>query len=308
MQYSDLGYKDPLYILPFDHRSSFMKKMFNISGGLTKELALMVVHSKKLIFEGFKSAVASGIPVEHAAILVDEQFGDGILREARLDGYKFLLATEKSGQDEYDFEYGHTFAEHIEKYKPTFTKALARFNPEGDKDMNKRQAAKLKILSDFSHESGYKFLIEPLIPATETQLKSVGGDAKKYDDELRPNLTAQMIKELQDAGVEPDVWKIEGFENPKHYEEAIKQAKIDGRQDVSAVVLGRGADSVQVEKWLKAGAKVKGVIGFAVGRTIFWDALIGVRDKKLTLEQAIEKIASNYLHFYKVFTENKPSK
>lgn len=304
----NLGYKNPIFILAFDHRSSFVKKMFGISGGLTKDQAAMVRHSKKLIFEGFKTAVAASVPVKNAAILTDEEFGDEILREARAAGYQTILCTEKSGKDEYDFEYGENFQAHIEKFKPKFTKALVRYNPEGDKDLNSRQAKKLKELSDYSHENGYKFLIEPLVPATEEQMKAVGGDEKKYDSQLRPKLMIRMIRELQDAGVEPDIWKIEGLEEPEQYKELVKQARINDRSKVSAVVLGRAATDEQVEKWLRAGAGVEGVIGFAIGRTIFWDALTAVRDHKTSLEEAVKQIARKYAHFYKVFTEARPKK
>lgn len=301
MEKKDLGYNNPLFILAFDHRSSFYK-MFGYKEPLTPEQAKDIADAKWIVYEGFKKAVSVGVPPkEVAGVLVDEQFGDAIHRDAPSLGVVRILTQEKSGQDEFDFEYDDKFGEHIEKYKPTFAKALIRYNPEGDKELNARQRTRLKILSDYCHEHGHKFLIEPLIPATQAQLEKVGGNEKRYDNELRYKLMTQMIRELQEAGVEPDVWKIEGLEDQAQYEAVIKQAQSGGRENVKAVVLGRGADNAQVEKWLQAGAKVPGVIGFAIGRTIFKDALGNLKDGKISKEEAVYQIAQNYQHFYQVF-------
>lgn len=297
-----LGYKEPLFILAFDHRSSFLK-MFGYKEPLGAKESEEIAKAKWVVYEGFKKAVAGGMPLKAAAaVLVDEQFGSAIHREAKTLGFTTLLTTEKSGQDEYDLEYGEKFGEHLEKFAPRFAKALIRYNPEGDHELNARQRARLKRLSDYCHANGYKFLIEPLIPATAEQLSAVSGDAHRYDTGIRYRLMVQMVKELQEDGVEPDVWKIEGLEDQTQYEQVVAQARSGGRVNVSAVVLGRGADSVQVEKWLAAGSKVSGIIGFAIGRTIFKDALNAFKDGKLSSEQAASEIAKNYQHFYQVFT------
>jgi len=299
------GYDKLLFILPFDHRGSFIK-MYGYEEPLTSEQHRELGDAKWVVYEGFKKAVLQEEPPkEYAALLVDEQFGEAIHRDARAAGFTTLLTVEKSGQDEFDFEYGEKFGEHIEKYKPTFAKALIRYNPEGEEKLNSRQRKRLKILSDYCHKNGYKFLIEPLVPATEFQLASVGGDQGQYDKEIRYKLMIGMIKELQDAGVEPDVWKIEGLEDAEQYRAIIDQAQTAGRTGVKAIILGRGADSVQVEKWLRAGAGVAGVIGFAIGRTIFREPLEALQAGRINQDQAIEQIAKNYQHFYRVFADKR---
>ncbi|MFA6215517.1 MAG: DUF2090 domain-containing protein [Patescibacteria group bacterium] len=294
--------KQSLFILPFDHRSSFLKKMFGSDGrDLTAEELNQAVDLKQTIYQGFKLAVESGaVPKASAAILVDEQFGDAILKDAKAAGYLTCLSTEKSGQDEYAFEYGADFGVHINKYQPTYAKALVRYNPEGDQDLNVRQRARLKELSDFCRQNGYGFIIEPLVPATTEQLSCVDNDGNRYDCELRPGLMVKMIVEMQADGIEPDVWKIEGFIETKDYELLVKQIKAGGRK-ANAIVLGRGADDAQVEKWLKAGAKVSGVIGFAVGRTIFWQSLVDYKAGKISQAEAAEQISRKFQHFYQVF-------
>ncbi|OGY51361.1 MAG: hypothetical protein A2951_00545 [Candidatus Buchananbacteria bacterium RIFCSPLOWO2_01_FULL_56_15] len=306
-----LGYTNPLFILPFDHRSSFMKKMFGIEGRQpTAEETKLIASYKQLIYDGFKLAVeGGGVPKESAAILTDEQFGDAVLKDAAKTGYTFCLATEKSGSDEFDFEYGEAFASHIEQYHPTIVKALIRYNPEENQEMNARQRKRLEILSNFCHQSGYKFLIEPLVPASATQLERVGNDQHRYDNEIRPALMVKMIAELQADEVEPDIWKIEGFEQPAHYEKIVAQARSGiGRGDVAAVVLGRGADDAQVETWLRAGAGVDGIVGFAIGRTIFWQPLVDYKENKISAEQATRKISDNYLRFYSLFIKENTQK
>ena|SRR3989344_693084 len=295
------GYDKLLFILPFDHRGSFIK-MYRYEEPLTSEQHRDLGDAKWVVYEGFKKAVLQEKPPkEYAALLVDEQFGEAIHRDARASGFTTLLTVEKSGQDEFDFEYGEKFGEHIEKYKPTFAKALIRYNPEREEELNVRQRKKLKILSDYCHQNGYKFLIEPLVPATEAQLASVGGDQGQYDKEIRYKLMIGMIKELQNDGVEPDVWKIEGLESREYYKAVIRQAQSSGRTGVKAVVLGRGADSAQVERWLQAGAGLDGIIGFAIGRTIFREPLENMKNGEIDKEQAADRIAKNYQHFYEVF-------
>ena len=300
----EIGYEKPLYILPFDHRASFLKKMFGIENRQpTDQETKTVADFKAVIYEGFKLAVDNGsVPKEYAAILIDEQFGDAIITDAVRSGYTVCLATEKSGQDEFDFEYGDSFTEHIDKYQPAIVKALVRYNPKDDAALNARQREKLKRLSDFCHGNGYKFIIEPLIPATPAQLTSVDNDEKRYDHEVRPTLAVAMVEQLQNGGVEPDIWKIEGLAVAADYQAIIKQIKSGGRKKASAIILGRGANDGQVEEWLQAGRQVDGIIGFAVGRTIFWQPLVDYRDGSLSREQAVEQIAKNYIHFYDVFT------
>lgn len=292
-----------LFILAFDHRSSFAKKMFGVRGEPTPEQTKQISDFKWVIYKGFKQALASGeIDTQSAAILADEQYADAVLQDAKTQGITFCLAVEKSGQDEFDFEYGDAFSEHIERYKPTIVKALIRYNPESDKELNKRQREKLRVLSDYCNDHGYTFLIEPLIPATPEQLDKVGDDQVRYDNEMRPALMVKMIDEMQQDSVEPSIWKIEGLERSEDYTAVVKQARSGGRDHVSAVVLGRGANAEQVAIWLNAGKSVDGVIGFAIGRTIFWEPLMGIKNGTMSKDEAVKQIAENFKYFYTIFS------
>ncbi|MGI8775286.1 MAG: 2-deoxy-5-keto-D-gluconate 6-phosphate aldolase domain-containing protein [Actinomycetota bacterium] len=300
-----LGYDGSLYILAFDHRGSFQKKMFGISGDPDEEQSRTIADAKKVIFEGFKKAVEAGAPREGAGILVDEQFGADIVREADKEGYLYAMPVEASGRDDFEFEYEDDFGKHIEDFDPAFSKVLVRYNPAGDGEMNSTQLGRLKRLSEWLHSEERKFLFELLVPAEPHQLEAAGGDTDRYDKEVRPGLMLTAIKEIQDAGVEPDIWKIEGIDRREDCERIARQARSDGRDGVVCVVLGRGADNDAVDHWLREGAGVEGYVGFAIGRSIWWDALKGFLDKSLDRDAAAEEISKNYRRFIDVYTGAK---
>src|SRR5215813_12382267 len=304
----NLGYDNPLYILPFDHRSSFELKMFGWGEDLTPEQAAEIAGAKQVIYDGFKAAVEAGAPKEKAGILVDEQFGAAILRDAAARGYTFAYPVEKSGQEEFEFEYGDDFDKHIETFTPTFCKVLVRYNPEGDRALNRRQTARLKRLSEYLRANARsRFMFELLVPAEKAQLDRVAGDKKKYDLDLRPGLMARTMRELQDAGVEPDVWKVEGLDRREDCEKVVAAARRGGRDTVGCIVLGRGEDDRRVHEWLRTAAGVKGFIGFAVGRTDFWEPLVNYRARKTTREAAVAEIARRYREFVDIFESARPS-
>jgi myo-inositol catabolism protein IolC len=303
-----LGYDGKLYILAFDHRGSFQKKMFGIEGDPTPEETETITDAKRLVFEGMEKAVERGVDASAAGVLVDEQFGGDVPRLAREHGLTLAMPVEKSGQDTFDFQYGDAFGEHIEKFDPQFSKVLVRYNPAGDAEANRTQLDKLKRLADWLHENDRKFLFELLVPAEPAQLESVGGDTDRYDAELRPELMRQSIENIQNHGIEVDVWKIEGVDRQEDAQMLVDQTrKGEGRENVVSVLLGRGASDEKVDHWLQQAAPVEGMVGFAIGRSIWWDALKGFLEDKLDRETAAEQIADKYLRFIKVYDDAEQS-
>jgi myo-inositol catabolism protein IolC len=296
-----LGYDKPLYMLAFDHRGSFQKDLFGIRGVPTSAEAERVSDAKRVLFDAFALALADGVPRDAAGLLVDEQFGSGIAVRARTAGVALAMPVEKSGQEEFDFEFADDFGRHIETFDPTFAKVLVRYNAEGDGALNRRQAARLRELCDWLHDRDRKLLFELLVPATPDQLDRVGGERARYDVELRPGLVVRAVRELQEAGVEPDIWKIEGLERREDCERVAMQAGAGGRDGVACIVLGRGADEAHVVHWLEQAAGVPGYIGFAVGRTLWWDALKDYASGHLSREAAALEIAGNYRRMTKAY-------
>jgi myo-inositol catabolism protein IolC len=298
---TELGYDKKLYILAFDHRGSFQKKFFGIEGDPDPEQTAMIADAKHLVYEGMVQAVGAGADPSATGVLVDEQFGSTVPEEAHARGLRLAMPAERSGQELFDFQYGEDFGEHIERFDPDFTKVLVRYNPDGDAAANAEQRAKLRRLSDWLHERGRKFLFELLVPALPAQLETVGGDTERYDAELRPELMRRTIAEAQDAGIEVDVWKIEGVDERADCEMLVAQARAGGREGVVCVVLGRGADDAKVDHWLAQAAPVEGFVGFAIGRSIWWDPLKAYVDGKTERRAAAQRIAENYLRFVKVY-------
>ena len=300
-----VAYEKPLYVLPFDHRGTFQKQMFGWEGPLNADQTAAIAAAKDVIYDGFKAALAAGVPKEAAGILVDEQFGAAILRDCAQHDYCTSCPAEKSAQKEFDFEYGEDFGKHIEAFNPTFCKVLVRYNPEGDRAMNQRQAARLKRLSDYLHSSARKFMFELLVPPEPGQLEDVDGDRKAYDVELRPALMVRVIEELQDAGVEPDVWKIEGLDRREDCVKVVEAARRNGRDRVACIVLGRGENDQKVREWLATAATVPGFIGFAVGRTSFWDPLMSWKAKETSRELAVNEIARRFREWVDIFERSR---
>jgi myo-inositol catabolism protein IolC len=299
-----LGYDGKLYILAFDHRGSFQKKMFGIEGDPTPKETETISDAKKLIFEGMKKVVERGVDPGATGVLVDEQFGSDIPKLARELGLKLARPVEKSGLNEFDFQYDDAFGEHIEADDADFSKVLVRLNPDGDAETNERQLGRLKRLADWLHEHDRKFLFELLVPAEPGQLESVDGDSKRFDAELRPELMRRAIEQIHDYGIDVDVWKIEGVDAREDAQMLIAQTRTgEGREGVTSVLLGRGASDEKVDHWLQQAAPVEGFIGFAIGRSIWWDALKGFLDGDLERDAASDQIAQNYLRFVKVYND-----
>jgi 5-dehydro-2-deoxygluconokinase len=281
--------------------------MFGIEGDPTPEQTATIADAKQLIYEGMALASDRGVEASAVGVLVDEQFGGDIPSEAKAKGLKLAMPVEKSGQNEFDFEYGDDFGAHITSFDPDFSKVLVRYNPEDpDTEMNERQLGRLKTLADWLHANGRKFLFELLVPATDTQLEAVGGDTDRYDAELRPELMRRAIEEIQAFGIEVDIWKIEGVDAQADAQKLAVQTRTgEGREGVVCVLLGRGASDAKVDHWLREAAPVDGFVGFAIGRSIWWDSLRGFLDGSVSRADAASKIADNYLRFIKVYEQQE---
>jgi myo-inositol catabolism protein IolC len=296
------GYSSDLYILAFDHRGTLTKGLLGVEGRAPRSDEVARVSSMKdIIFDGFLEARNQGIEGGDPAILVDEAFGLQVQEKAKEMGIKFAAPVEKSGQKVFDFEYGDDFGEKIKEVNADFVKILVRWNPDDDTDTRQIQGERIKRLSDWLDENERKFLLEFLVPASEQQLESVGGDQARYDSEIRPKLAVQVVEEMRERGADPDIWKIEGLDTTNDCENVSKVIKDGGRENVIAVVLGRGANDEKVNQWLRTGSSVDGYKGFAIGRSIFWDSLKGWHAGEKSREEAVSEIANSYLSFISVY-------
>jgi myo-inositol catabolism protein IolC len=301
-----LGYDKQLYLVAFDHRSSFSKGLFGATEPVSSEVQARISDTKDVIFEAFQQAVAEGAPRELSGVLVDEQFGAAVARKAKASGTLLAMPVERSGQAEFQLEYGEDFGRHIEAFDPDFSKVLVRYNPEGDRELNLRQTRTLARLSEWLHAHDRKFLFELLVPATPAQLARVGGAPLRFDRELRADLVVRTVSELQQGGVEPDIWKVEGLETSRDCERVVAQARAGhGREAVVCIVLGRGADLERVLEWLAVAAPVRGFSGFAVGRTEWLEALKGYVAGTRSRHETTREISDRYLRMIRAYIEDR---
>jgi len=290
----------PLLILPFDHRSSFAKGLLGFEYPLNRKEQKRVTELKGMVYQAFKLSIKKYKHPEYFGILVDEDYGGNILRDSRKSKVKRAVTTEKSGKDEFYFQYRNDFGKHILKYKPSCAKALVRYNP-ANKEINKRQLQRLARLSEFCKRNDICLLFELLVPPTEADLKRAGSQ-KGYDHGLRNDLTVKAIKEIRKS-VDVDIWKLEGTSKAgwKHILPTLEKGDM-------VIVLGRGEDEAHVRKWLDDAAGFPEIIGFAVGRTIFAKPLQDFVNKKITKKQATEKIAKNFQSFVSLWSKKKKMK
>ena len=292
-----LGYDRPLFVQPFDHRGSFTKSFFGFSGAPTiapeKDGHGPVAAAKSLIYRGLLRAIEGGVPREQVGILVDAQFGSQILADAAAREIPRAMCIEKSGQATFDFEYGARWVAHLRFHDPEIVKVLVRLHPDEAPAATAEQLTRLKLASDYLHGAERRlFMFELLVPATTDRDREAGD---RYDRDLRPGHMVRAIRMIQDFGIEPDIWKIEGVDDR---DDAVRVAEAarsgGGRERVGLIVLGRGSDAAQVHEWLRVAAPVPGFIGFAVGRTNFREPLRDFLAGTLDESDAAARIAANY--------------
>ena len=291
---------DPLLILAMDHRDSFAK-LFGVSDGEASPADEAAMRAAKLlIYHGVRDA-RSQLDAGQAGVLVDEELGAAVLREARDDRLVVAMPVEKSGQKLFELQYGDDTEAHIEEFAPDYVKVLVRMNPADSPDDTEHQLAGLANLSTLLIRRGTPFLYELLVPATDEQLKQVGSQ-QAYDRDLRPALVTEVIATNQQAGVEPTLWKIEGLDATAAARDVVAAAKAGGRT-ADCIVLGRDAPKDVLDHWLAVAAPVPGFVGFAIGRSIWEDALkIHRRDSDDA--RLVETVRDNYLHFARTYLES----
>lgn len=290
-----LGYTEDMYILPFDHRASFKRDIAGKEDKLSANEVKILADSKKLIWEGFLR-VWKKTKVEERSklgIFIDDELGKHIINQAKRGGALFVLAVEKSGQEEFDFEHGRSFGKFILAVRPNLVKALVRYNPEGEKAMNGRQLKRLKILNNWCKKNGFKLVVELLVPAICRGEKKEIGRAF-FEEKVRPGLTVRAVRAFHLAGIEPDIWKIEAMEKRESWSGVIREIRRQkAREKVGIIMLGRGASEAQVGNWIKNCPKDK-VNGFAVGRTVWQRVINDWRAGKINRERAVNKIGNNF--------------
>ena len=293
-----------LFILAFDHRASFLHSFFGVTSEPSEAERERASRAKDVIWAGVERALVGG-DVDHSTVgvLVDATYARRVIDAARARGIRFAVPLEGSGRDELALETS-VWRERLAELDPTWAKILVRYNPDGDEGTNERQRAVLAGVSEHCRTTGRAFMLEVLVPAEPGQLAAVDGDPDRYDREIRPALVTRTIQEMQASGIEPDVWKLEGLDEPAACEAVASAARANGRAHVGCVVLGRGADHRAVDRWVRTAAGVEGWTGFAIGRSIWWEPLRGFFDRgesDAARDSAEAEIAGTFTRYAQAF-------
>jgi myo-inositol catabolism protein IolC len=299
----ELGHDGPLYFLAFDHRGAFARAVLDVEGEPTPEQERTIVAAKEIIFEGAqRAAELMDMPAGRIGVLVDERYGAGVAAQARSAGIVVAMPVEEPDREVFAFTYGERFGAHIERLSPDFAKVLVRWNADGDADANALQGKRLLLLSQWLRANGRKFLFELIVSPTEAQLAAAGGEVERFELEQRPQLIRRAMAEVQAAGIEVDVWKLEGIDTVADAEAIVAQARAgEGRERVVCTVLGAGAAQRRVDDWLRVAAEVDGFVGFAIGRSIWRAPLRAHLAGTLDRAAAAQQIARRYRRFVEVY-------
>lgn len=268
----------PLFILPFDHRSGITHELFQVAYPPNAAITKKIITLKGIIFDGFLQAYTTVKDEGECGILVDEEFGNAILVQAKKLGITHIVSTETSGGSTFSFIHGKGFGRALIKRDASFAKALVNYTIN-DTELNEEKMKKIAELSNFCINEGIPLMLEPLIHGKSSPVSRA--------------ITA--IQDMHNHGISPAVWKLEMLPTIQDWKKLAPIAK------APMILLGRGAGIPEVDEWVITAAKSGVVDGFAIGRTIFFEPIKKFTEKKFTKKQTVDAIAKNYIHFVKLW-------
>ncbi len=289
------------FILAVDHRNSLRGWLASL-GVAEPQTAASARRLKSLCVAALAQARPQLGTDETPMLLLDEEYGVDAIPAARSQQLPFVIPAEQSGQPEFIFEHGDRFQAAIEQVAPDAVKALVRYNPAGDGERNARSRAQLVRLQDFLRQGSTRFMLEILVPATEAQQAQLG---ERFDEELRPQLTAEAIEQLAGDGLRPDWWKLEGNNSPAAAEIVATAAR--STATTGALVLGRGQDRDSVIRWVQIAAASGSFVGFAVGRTLWMDPFVALVAGEIDERETVNRIAGAYLDIASAYRSATPA-
>jgi len=286
-----------LLILAMDHRDSLERELYRLTAPPTAAQAARIAADKLLVYRALVDAAAQLPDTARPGVLVDEEYGASVAELAQhVATLDLAMPIEASGHPWFRFAFGDSWRSHAEFFATDHSKVLIRDNPGFDASDRNDQMTTLATISRWAREAGRPLIVELLVPPTDADLASVANDAARYDAEVRPRLTVEVIHAMQDAGVEPALWKVEGLETTADARSVAAAARRGGR-DARCIVLGRHAPADRLDHWLQAAAAVRDFVGFAIGRSIWWDALSELLAGSIDEAAAQKRVAAAYLSF-----------
>jgi myo-inositol catabolism protein IolC len=291
-----------LLILAADDRDSLERGLYGLTAPPTPAQAAQISAGKLLVYQALLDAAAL-LPAEvQPGVLIDEQYGAGVaeLASHSAGAVSVGMPLEASGGDWFGFAYGEDWQQHAEFFAAQYPKVLVRDNPGLDPARREQQAQQLAQVSAWAAQAERSLIVELLVPATDTDRDATGGHPDRYDDELRPGHTLQVMQYLQDHGVEPAFWAVEGQDRHDDAVAVAATARRGGRR-ARCLVAGRHAPYDTLQHRLQVAAPIPGWAGFAIGRSIWWDPLHAHLHHLSTAGEARRRVRAAYLDYARYY-------
>jgi 5-dehydro-2-deoxygluconokinase len=244
-----------LNVLAFDHRKQFEEWFY----GAGADAPNLIRRAKQLIADGaMVGAEQAGLKAPH--VILDDRYGAHTL--ARLTGSGAFLARpiELPGHTPLHFEGGPDVGTTLRRWpRDHVVKVLVRYDAEGDVHARVAQETQLLTLYRACLETDHELMLE-VLPADEEQ-------------PIEARWTLAAMARLYEIGIKPDWWKLAAPQGQGGWRAVGKL--LDNRDPYCRGVLLLGMDAPLDEMvWaIEDAAKESWVKGFAVGRTIFKEAV-----------------------------------
>jgi len=287
-----------LLILAADHRDSLERGLYRLTAPPKPAQAARISADKLLVYQALLDATA-WLPAQiQPGVLIDEQYGASVaeLASHSAGAVSLCMPLEASGQEWFRFAYGDDWQRHAASFAAEHAKVLVRDNPGLDPARREQQARQLGEVSAWAARAGRSLILELLVPATDADKDATEGNVDRYDDELRPAHTLQVMEYLQGYGVEPALWAVEGLDRHDDAVAVVAMAQRGGRQ-ARCLTGGRHAPSDTLKHWLQVAAPIPGWAGFAIGRSIWWDPLRARLRHLSTTGEARRRISAVYADY-----------
>ncbi|MGZ4677577.1 MAG: 2-deoxy-5-keto-D-gluconate 6-phosphate aldolase domain-containing protein [Acidimicrobiia bacterium] len=281
------------FVLAGDHREPHLGALLGRPGPLDAHDRRTIVSVKELVAAAF-SRVAARRTERPAtvALLVDEEYGAPAARAAIAASHEVIMPVEASGLDHFALA-DPAILDRVLAVGPRGVKTLVRWHGDATDPRDEASLAGLRAVGHRlrTEAPGTEWMLEVIVAPSPARL-AAAGDSDTFVRRVRPRLAAEALRALLAAGVAPDVWKVEGIDEPAAAGLVAGAARTGATAD--HVVLGAGAGMDRVEGWLRTAAATPGFTGFAIGRSLWWDDVRAHLAGRLDPATTVDRIAQRY--------------
>jgi 5-dehydro-2-deoxygluconokinase len=231
---------------------------------------------------------------EFGALLIDEQYASAVIADALRAGVTVGTPAEKAGA----FPLAWSSDPFSAALTGAFVKVLVRYRPDDEEAIRAGQWEKLDALQTWCRDAGKPLVIEVLVPRRQEA-------EDEFEASGRPAMLAGFIGDAYRRGLTPAFWKIEGTLAPEGAR-TIDTA-IAAHPACRQIILGKAADLGTIDRWFAAAAASTTAVGFAIGRSVFWEPSAAFLSGATTAEQASADICKNYVRLVAAWDRRRDS-